>query len=276
MKTTQLASVFLLGASVSGCAHHPPKLSPPQTASYDGVKAEYRDLTRLPNPCDVDGAEVARELESVNALMGHFLDQTAPGGEAPWTQQQLEDGKRAKDLVGPAVDAADNDIQALSSRCPYLEPALRLQDVQKRGRERILSVRQRLQELPGQIAAQQRRTDVASWKAAQGEAIQQAHDTWCPPKPRPGKMPDIYYAAQDENGRTAWLFCDGAKILTREGAAPQFVAPSGRRHHSERAYLSAANHFPPEEIKRAPTAAPPEPAAEPAPQSADSSAPTPE
>lgn len=255
MKTTDWVSVFLLGAAVSGCAHHPPKLPPAQTVTYDGVKAEYRDLTRLSDPCDVDGAEVASQLESVNALMSHFLELTAPDNQTPWTQAQLDQNKKAKDLIGPAVDAADNSIQALSSRCPFLDPALRLQDAEKRGRELILSARQRLQELPSRIDVQQHRTEVAAWKAGQAGAIQQAHDTWCPPKPRPGKMPDIYYAAQDENGRTAWLFCDGAKVLTSEGGAPQFVPPPGRRHHPERAYLSSANNFPPDEIKRAPATA---------------------
>jgi len=254
MKTTKkVVSVFLLGACVSGCAHHPPKLSSAQTTAFDGVKAQFHDLTRLPEPCDVDGAQVAGELESVNALMSHFLEVTDPKRETPWTEAQLAEAQKAKDLMTPAVDAADNDIQVLSSQCPYLDPALRMQDAQKRGRDLILPTRDRLRSLPERVAAMQKHNALAEWKEAQAKAVQQAHDTWCPPKPRSGKMPDIYYAVQDETGRTSWLFCDGAKVLSSEGGAPsQFVAPDTRRHHPERSYLSAANNFPPDEIKRPP------------------------
>jgi hypothetical protein len=256
MKTTKkMVSVFLLGAGVSGCAHHPPKLPPANTTGYDGVKAQYRDLTRLPDPCDVDGAQVAGELESVNALMSHFLEVTDPKREAPWTADELAQARKAKELLTPAVDAADNDIQVLSSRCPYLNPALRLQDAQKRGRDLIFPTRQRLNEIAGRVEAQQYKADLAKWKAEQVEAVKQAHENWCPPKPNPRKMPDIYYAAQDENGRTTWLFCDGAKVVTSVGGAPELVPPPGRRHHSERSYLSAANSFLPDEIKRPPTRA---------------------
>jgi hypothetical protein len=223
-----------------------------KTATWGGVKAEYTDLTRLEDPCDVPGEQIASQLESDNALISAFLEKTNLPKTGTWTQAQIDEAKRAQEVVTPVVDAADNSIQALSSHCPFLPPAIRLQDAQKRGRDLIFPARQRLMEIPKQIAKQQHALDVAKWKEAQTAAIQQAHDTWCPPKPRPRKMPDIYYAAQDENGRTAWLFCDGAKVITSEGGAPEYIPAPGRRYHRPAAYLSSATNFPTDEIKHAP------------------------
>jgi hypothetical protein len=64
----------------------------------------------------------------------------------------------------------------------------------------------------------------------------------------------VFYAFEDEAGRTEWHFCDGSKVVAVPGDLPKVVPPVGRKagKRSPKAQLEQARAFPAAEVQRAP------------------------
>ena len=97
------------------------------------------------------------------------------------------------------------------------------------------------------------RLEVNKWKAAQADAMKTGKESWCPEKPKPGAVPEIYYASTDETGKTEWVFCDEMKVDAAEGGKPELVLEDPKKKpKNAKGYLDAAAKYPASEVQHAP------------------------
>jgi hypothetical protein len=141
-----------------------------------------------------------------------------------------------------------------------MKPALLVQDTLQRTGDLVGQAKRRLEEGPQLLTQERQKVALERWKAQQVQAVKDAHDNWCAPNPKPWVMPEIYYAVQDETGRTIWLFCDGAKVVSENGELSRVPPPDlgkKRLRHSEKEYIAKTHVFPGDQIQRPPGATPP-------------------
>jgi hypothetical protein len=254
MKRAPLAPASLVLLAV-GCAHAPPPLPRADTVTVGGEKAQYHDLSKVKEVCDLTGQQVAGELKSVNTMVTAFLQKTEPADNGEYTGEQLDVLQQGVDQLGHVLDIQEKNVET-TSRCRDLEPAKVVDDAQKQARSLVKKARERLDGAPQVITAQRQKLAIEAWKKQQVGAVQNAHDSWCPPKLNPTKMPDIFYAVQDEQGRTSWLFCDGSKVVGA-GEALELIPPANtpkhKLHHTEKQYIAETQKYPATEIQKPPT-----------------------
>lgn len=97
-------------------------------------------------------------------------------------------------------------------------------------------------------------TAVTRWRSELEGRRTSAFDTHCRLK-RATPEPLVYFATEDE-GRTQWLFCNGATVTQREGGLPVYDAsPTAKQLKTsppEQEYLDAAAAFDAAQVQRAP------------------------
>ena len=253
MKRAPLATGSLLLLAV-GCAHAPPPLPPADTVTVGSEKAQYHDLSKVQGLCDMSGQQLAGELKSVNVMLDAFLKGTEPDDAGNLTEAQVDTLQQGLDRLPRVVDVQEKNVAA-ATRCRDMEPAKLVADAENQGRELVKKAQARLDGAQQVITAQRQRIAIEKWKKQQVSAVQSAHDSWCPPKLNPARMPDIYYAVQDDQGRTSWLFCDGSKVVGTSGnleLIPPPNTPKRRLRHTEKQYLAETQKFPSTEIQRPP------------------------
>jgi hypothetical protein len=215
-----------------------------KTASYREWKAE--------DPCKGDPKVLKRDFDSMNALMAEFLTQTGMGVEGAWTEEQIALLDSGQTELPPGVDALSKAV-ALLKKCkpdPAIAKGVKAAD------DNIRDVRQRLLDGPSIIPVLRAKIVLAKWKAEQAEALKTNKDQWCGGTVKPGTVPDIFYASEDETGKTEFHFCNDVKVITEGSGKPQLVDPDNKVKKKEhQKYLEVAAKYPASEVQKAPKVA---------------------
>jgi hypothetical protein len=215
-----------------------------------GKHASYRDW-RGADACKADPMAHWADLEAMNALLTEFLAQTKQGPDEPWTLEQIATYEAAATALGPALDGLDSQTSAVG-KCKF--PRSSGVDEDSRTADDLSQqARRRLADAPTLLPKLKEKAELYKWKAAQLDAQQTGKDSWCGGTPKPGSVPDVYYASTDETGKTEWLFCDDTRVVAPEGAKPEVqLEDPKKKKPNARAYVDAALKYPPSEVQRAP------------------------
>ncbi len=137
-------------------------------------------------------------------------------------------------------------------RCKF-PSAAGLSDPKRKGDELTQQAQANVDKGPELIPLLRAKVVLTKWKTDQAAAIETARGEWCGAKPKPGSIPDIYYALEDETGKTQWIFCDESKVTLEGTAKPNVVEPEGNKKKVDhKKYVDAALKYPASEIQRAP------------------------
>jgi len=257
---------FLLAATVTGCARLPVKAPEALQFSLGGVTAPTRDYAGTgKSVCRVDREMVAQETGAMNALLQKWLEQTSPEASPPLSDEQLQLLETGAQQLPPVL-AYHQWVLAELATCPP-DGEVELTEVVGKGQQLVPQAKARVEAAPQLLSRFSRATLIAEWKAKELAAQKTEHSTWCPATPR--LIADIFYAWQDETGRTEWLFCDGNRVVAEPGGQPVHVPAEGynpkrRGGQTPEGFLAAARRFPDSEIRRPPESAPKQPAPQPA------------
>ncbi|MFZ5470179.1 MAG: hypothetical protein ACOZIN_12160 [Myxococcota bacterium] len=237
---------FLLWALlVAGCATKRVAPPPEQTLALGGHQAVWRDWSKG-EPCDADPLRLGAELDAMNALLAELLGATSAGMNGMWADEHLallEQGQQAL----PAPLAA---LDAMLPKLPGCELTPPLGDRLTRAEELTRQAKGRLAEAPELLAFVRARRELENWKRAQPSLQDAGREQRC----RGKSTADVFYASEDEKGRTQWLFCDDSKVLAEPGSLPVFVAPPNGRRPKKKppTYLQTAARHPSDAVQRAP------------------------
>ncbi len=239
----------------TGCAKRVVTVPTEATMSLGGLKATYRDWSRVMDLCMVEPGTVQGDFDSMKALLANFLGQTAAGAEGSWADEHvalLEEGQRV--LPTPLALQKKSIDQVRKAGCKFggLTQIEELTDQSTR----------RLAEAPALLEIVRAKKAIAAWRDALPVARESAKEKACaaPPKgQRPAAGPVLFAAFEDEKGHTEWLFCDGAKVAASPGNVPAFEAApvdpavkKPKKAPDPKVYLDAQAKFPSAEVSRAP------------------------
>lgn len=246
---------MLVAALVSACGKPAIKYPVARSLAVGTIKTEYRDYLGY-KVCQMEPKPVGDDLERMNQFLQQFLAASDAARNGSANDAQMAALQAApKTLKSPLV--AQESLTKRVAACKEFQ-GQPLVESAKKGQALVAEVRARLAELPSLSAQAKAIQAIKAWKEQQEAEQQSEKSNWCPAKP--SKTPEIYYAWEDENGQTEWLFCDGAKVVAGPGDKPPELVPapeSARKPGSPRpppvsTYLSSAQRFPPKEIRRAP------------------------
>jgi hypothetical protein len=221
------------------------------------ARAEYRDYTGARDDlCDVEPRWLVDELSSVNGLLARFLASTkeAVNPQALQHAEHLALLQEATRTLGPVMEIHRKNLEALSE-CGFRKTGA-FPDIAQRGTELLERSKARLADASTALAAAELLKAQQRWAEEAPAREAAARETWCPARPKPGQG-ELYFARQYPNGRTEWLFCDGAMVEEAAGGEPRFVPPEWlssreRRRLQPQRYLEAAKAWPASEIDRQP------------------------
>ncbi len=243
----------LAAMSLAACVT-PPKPPPLKDFALGMSRASYRDYRGAEvGICDSEPRWLLDELASVNSMLDRFLEATAtPPGEE-WTDEQLKMLEEAAKSLPEVLEVHEANLKRLG-RCDFADshafPTLR-----ERGLAYVSEARARVAQAPDLIAYVRAKDALERWKDERPR-LQLAAKEGCPSRPRVGDA-DLYFAYEDEQGQTIWLFCDGAIARASRGGAPELFPPANlgayqRRRFKSRPYLEAVRSFPKTAIHRPP------------------------
>lgn len=217
-------------------------------ASVAGKIASYRDWKNT-DPCKGDVAVLKKDLDSMNTLMSEFLSQTSMGVEGAWSEEQLAIIDSGPTELTPALDALAKTIASLK-KCKVdgkLKTPLAKAD------DNVRDSRQRIAEAPSIIPVLKAKIVLSRWRAEQVEALKAAREQWCGGTVKPGTVPDIFYASEDETGKTEWHFCNDVKVVTEGGSKPLVLDPENKAKKNDyKRYVETALKYPASEVQKAP------------------------
>jgi hypothetical protein len=200
------------------------------------------------------------ELTAMNELLDAFLQGTSSGPEGVWATEHVDMLEHARSGLSPALDAYESTLNQVKD-CLF-EHKYVFPELARRGLEYVRQSRQRVTDAATLLPQLRTRADLAKWKEQQTKDQESERSNWCPPRPKGTPQPDVFFAMEDETGRTEWHFCDGAQVVGLPGKAPEYVAPREGRPATrsfQGMYLRNAAKYNPSLIRRAPK--PPAPAA---------------
>lgn len=258
--------LILGGAVLGGCISVPVKQPPMQLINLGGREVEFRDY-RQADVCQTEPRWFTEELRSVNRMLREWAAgaELEEGKVPPFAQRQLI--KKGQDVLPEVLVSYGWTLDRLKGCGWGFEGQLK--EAPKEGRELVQLVEKRLQEVPGQIARAEFEAQLAEWRLNNPKKRDRAKETWCPPGPTSTAPADIYFAFQDEEGVTRWLFCNGAEVVrttadataTVQKIPPPPPKPRGRRRRRKvtpppkpEHYLKAAATYPAKEVDRPPEA----------------------
>ena len=243
--------IFLLVLAVVGCASKKAAApAPTTTIELAGKQVSYRDW-RGQDACKADAMTHWSQLEAWNAALGDFLKQTNMGADGIWTEEQVKMLEKATAELGPALDGLDSQVSG-TAKCPYPKTS-GVADSAKTSEELSQQARKLLADAPTLLPALKEKLEINKWKAAQAEAIKTGRESWCGGKVKPGTVPEIFYAAADETGKTEWIFCDDVKVSAAQGAKPEVHVDEGKKKpHNAKQYVDAALKYPASEVQHPP------------------------
>ena len=234
-----------VAATVVGCGKKRIAPPPEKTIELVGKKAIYRDWSQI-RACDVDPKPLSGEVASMNALLNEVLGQTSADENGMWSVEQLallEDGP----MLLPASLTSAEQLQASAKLCPT-DPSIDLKVLT----ELTGQTRRRLELAPSLLTKLKAKAALTQWKEALPGNIASAKKEWCA-TPKPGVVPDIFFATEDETGKVQWLFCDDSKVTAAPGAAPAFEpAAALKKKPKEKPFLDSAAKYPASDVQRAP------------------------
>jgi len=203
--------------------------------------------------CETEPTWLFDELTGVNDLLSNFLDRT-PAHGATWSDEQIPLLEEASRTL-PRVVQAHADNLALVSRCAYSELGA-WPELVKRGHKLVGEARQQLGEAPQVLAFARKRQLLERWEKDRARDEESAR-AGCDARDG-GPSPFIYFAWQDDLGRTYWLFCDGAEVTTpttfgaAEWSPPPGVTKTTAAAGEEGSYLGAVKFYPDKSVRRPP------------------------
>lgn len=235
------------------------KPPPPQQYGLGALHASYRDYGTL-NVCRVDPATVEKDQDELNGLLASFLQNTSQGKTGLWSDEQRAALKDGEKTLAPILDQDEKLLERLAT-CPVESdrPGTPLPEQVEKGKELIRQTRLRIGEAPSLYSAFASGGALSEWKKKALAEQESERGNWCPPKP--SKIPEVFFAWEDEDGTTEWLFCDGSKVTRTGKEEPRFVAstwPAAKRPAKPvpaATYLGSATTFPASEIRHAPKSA---------------------
>lgn len=244
--------ILLVAVLVSGCASVKPP--PSQPVAIGGINGEFRDW-RTVDACKVSPKELASELNRLDVLLSSYLQSTSAGKDGVWDEEHLRILADSQRAMPPVLDAETALTDRLAA-CRSGGLSHKDVDLLPRATELIHQARLRVDDSAVILAHVKQKHDLEAWQAKNVTDQQSERGQWCPPKPEKGP-PTIFYAYEDEVSRTQWLFCDGSKVVSDDGASPAYVAPEEppAKHWKPAPaaiYIKAVSSFPAEYIRHAP------------------------
>lgn len=237
--------LFLL---MCGCATAPVKRKA-ERFDFAGTRATYRVFTDS-SVCEAEPQFIADEFLSVNEVLKRFLRDTPDDSNDAWTDAQftlMEDGIAR---LPPLLDTHRAHLK-LISRCEFAKNGA-WPEMLSRADTLLDGSRARVDVGPILMKEVRRRTALETWNRERLEQQESAR-RGCPVKTG---VATIYFAYADETGRTSYLFCDGALVITGEGEPKFEPAPSeltGKRATAPKAYFGAVERFPKAAIVTSPS-----------------------
>lgn len=234
-----------MGSVVIGCATTRTPPPPLQTYELGTSRATFRDYAAADTSiCTAERRWLQDELASVNGVLARWLDRTSAGPEGVWTREQLDLLEQGVQTLPPVLEIHAKALEDLE-RCDFHDQGA-MPDLRQRGREFIQMARRRIEDAPNTLAYVTAKAQLDAWREERTARQRNARSV-CPERPKVG-TPQLYYGWQDEEGRQQWLFCDGAKVVSRGSEALHFEPPAGAsrkelRRVKPRAYLQAAKNY---------------------------------
>jgi hypothetical protein len=245
--------ILLLGlcAALAACvAKKPP---PPQRVTLGASNVEYRDYSLVRGSlCDADPRRLSDELNKINDLLEQFVTSTAESSKPDATPEQVELLREGSKALGPVVEAHRKNLAGLR-QCGFQRQAP-FPEIVKKGDEVVGQAKARLEEAPAVLTAADQRMAEKKWMEESTAREATAKQTWCTANTSVGSG-DLYFARQELDGRTRWLFCDGMVVEAPSGGEPTLIIPEtinkrDRRKIQNQRYLDAAKAYPAEEIDK--------------------------
>ncbi|MFP2912610.1 hypothetical protein ACLESD_47875, partial [Pyxidicoccus sp. 3LFB2] len=214
-----------VGVALGACAARP---APPVQRYVLGMsRAEYRDYrgTKV-TPCDAEPRWLADELTTVNGLLSRFLRETEqlPAVDAPEHGARVALLQEATRTLPPLLEVHGGTLRGLE-QCGFRRSGA-FPEIAQRGAELVAATKARLAQAPAALEAAALNEARRQWKEQAPQREATARGTWCPDPPKVGQ-PDVYYAREEADGRTAWRFCDGHRVERAPGGEPQLIEPEG-------------------------------------------------
>lgn len=247
-------ALFLIAAVASGCVLRPP--TPPRLETYTlgPVKANYRAYKGASSGiCDAEHRWLSDELAAVNTLFSRYLAESEGDVDGEWKQARLDLLEEATQSMPAIVQIHEDNLNELEG-CSFKRKGL-LPQIRGRGRELIALTRERLEFTPKLVAYVRAREARADWIRDRPAQEIKAKEV-CEPKPKKGELV-LYYAWRDDEGKTRFLFCDGAIMTTDKAGATEFVPPPGlsrwqRKRLKQDGYIAEVFGVTPDRISTAP------------------------
>ncbi|MFZ5468860.1 MAG: hypothetical protein ACOZIN_05420 [Myxococcota bacterium] len=256
MQTIRAVAALVLLAFF-GCIRRerPP---PPQSYGLGLSRASFRDYgASKVSICTAEPQWLFDELASINGLLDRFLRATEMNEEQHWTREQISLVEEAVGSLPPVLDAHQKNLEAVARCGFYTQRAFPI--LVERGSQYVSEARTRLEDAPQWVEFVRARAAFEAWRRErprQQESARQGCGN--------ARKAHIYFAFQDKEGVTRYLFCDGAKVTAVRGQEPELIAPVGlspakRRRLKAKSYLEAAKSYPSDAVSRPPVV-PEEPA----------------
>ena len=203
-----------------GCSILAPRPPAARLYSLGSASATYASWAgEAANICDSEEHWLFEELSSTNQLLdGVLAHSSARGGT--WADRELPLLEEAVRTLPPVLDALEWSLAALA-RCPLARRGL-FPELLPRARTLVAEARAQLAEGSHILAFDKTSRRWESWDRERAQEQGQAKARCGAPS-----APTIYFAYRDELGQVAWLFCDGAQVLSQHGGPYQFQPPPG-------------------------------------------------
>lgn len=236
---------LLIGFAVTGCATSRQK--PPPLQSYElGIwRASYRDYEAAKQSiCSAEPRWLQDEISAVNGVLNRWLERTNHGFDAEWPTADMDLLVKGANTLPAVIEVHEKNLNAMQN-CRFGDdrgfPAMI-----KWGRDYVERARARIQEAPAIREFVVAKTALELWRTERPRREIVAKNR-CPDRVRAGSA-QIYYAWETEDGQMRYLFCDGARVVTKAGTL-EFEAPTGlsrreKRRVKARNYLQAAQNWP--------------------------------
>lgn len=241
-----LRSILVVCLSLTACT--PKRVAPPpeQKLTLAQKTVPWRAWSAK-DVCFAQPQLLAGELDAMSDLLAELLNATSAGKDGVWAEEQLLLLEEAQRALPEPLAAFGSTVNA-AYRCKF-KPATGLPDRIPRAQELLRQSQHRLAEAPELLAYLRAKQKLDGWKRAQPELLQASQKKHC----KKGQARQVYYAAEDEHGRTEWLFCDGAKVVAVPGALPEYQAPEGKKPSPQsQNYLKLASKLPADQVLHAP------------------------
>jgi hypothetical protein len=191
-------------------------------------------------------------MQKINEALEQFVSKTEGVSQPEASAEQVELLREGSKSLGPVVEAHRKNLAGLR-QCKFQKQAP-FPEIDKKGEEVIGLAKARLEEAPAVLTAADQRIAEKKWQEESAAREATAKQTWCKAGTPVGSG-DLYFARQETDGKTRWLFCDGMVVEAASSGEttltiPETISKKDRRRIQEKRYLEAAKSYPAEEIDK--------------------------